>query len=600
MRAAGFIRREDHGQAPARSEPGGRLGWITGDDEGVDPSGLWPGETPAGEGERGLFAWPQLDRSGASHEEPRIEMRAPAHELDLEAAEASDARQAGTQIAGDGREGMGWREMRGTEIVDEPAADRAIPREDDDEDEGGWWQRESEGALPAAATAHDPAEDGDGFEFRAPGDLPAGGSSWADAPAIDANRWAGQSGEPAATAAAELQPPVERGRGWMVEDDDLPVDEPVSMRRTWAWGFDARAEAAERLSDAVTDGNPTPGAARWTSETASGGTAWSEPETANWTWEPAAAAPESEIHAPEVADASGEPASEVAAAEATGDPYEASQGGVELPAWRPPAWTEAAGEAEDEDAWWEASPGEQPAAPAETPADDGASQLPVDREFPEAAWLAPSESDLTVKPDVEPVADTPMLEEPAAEPLPAPAFFRVEVCLDRAQGLCEEPAAGYDPETPLAGVEDVVLQSIAWAIAEWWGTEGGESIAIVQPARGGEQLSMVHGAARLTPAEIAAQRRAAPIAETACACAVYLLGPCRLDEGATLPDGHAFAFSLGRTRERLAFVDRAIVAQPVATVSIIYRPSALPLGDAASMLGRIRELIEQPGTSGLR
>lgn len=79
------------------------------------------------------------------------------------------------------------------------------------------------------------------------------------------------------------------------------------------------------------------------------------------------------------------------------------------------------------------------------------------------------------------------------------------------------------------------------------------------------------------------------------ACVVTSYAPYGVHAAdAPIPPGHGFAFAMGAVRETVAFHGQSLVPVRMVTLSFAYDPAVVRDGEAASLLARVRDLLEAP------
>ncbi|MBI2766954.1 MAG: 2-oxo acid dehydrogenase subunit E2 [Chloroflexi bacterium] len=197
------------------------------------------------------------------------------------------------------------------------------------------------------------------------------------------------------------------------------------------------------------------------------------------------------------------------------------------------------------------------------------------------------------------VHDAPVVSTAPTSFASVPLVLRTTVALGevrklRAQLGREWRQSGAEPTD-----EDVVIRAVARAllgVGPLW--LRGDDIGLLLAERDTERLCVVRGAAhrpfRDAVTELAAVRKTADD-NADCACTVVNFGEHGIDEGVPpLPEGHAFALALGAVRDVPVFEGEQVRRGQVAVVTIAYSPEYLPVGEAAWLLGRVRELLEAP------
>lgn len=150
---------------------------------------------------------------------------------------------------------------------------------------------------------------------------------------------------------------------------------------------------------------------------------------------------------------------------------------------------------------------------------------------------------------------------------PAVRNMRVDVDLTAAVD-----AFGGEPGR---SAEDVVVRAVSIALAEYDGFEAvGDAVEVV----------------------IAGEEPVPDLDDRPTTCRVTSFVPYGIHAvDAPVPDGHPIAFAMGAARETVAFHDKSLVPVRVVTVSLGYDPGAVSDADAATLLARVRELLEAPG-----
>ncbi|MFN0096884.1 MAG: biotin/lipoyl-containing protein [Dehalococcoidia bacterium] len=181
----------------------------------------------------------------------------------------------------------------------------------------------------------------------------------------------------------------------------------------------------------------------------------------------------------------------------------------------------------------------------------------------------------------------------AALPEPAPIWLRANLKMTEVQKLTVQLAREWRTAGVTPSVEDVVLRAAARAAAESAAFDPPVA-ALVAVVESFETLAFLEGAGRGPFRDqvtaLKASRQADEIPGTA--FVLTSLASYGVEEGSSpLGDGHAFALTLGATVERPA---GGLTTEPMATLTVTYHPDMLSVGEAATILNRIRELIEAP------
>ena len=144
--------------------------------------------------------------------------------------------------------------------------------------------------------------------------------------------------------------------------------------------------------------------------------------------------------------------------------------------------------------------------------------------------------------------------------------------------------------------EDIAVRALARAIAGCPGLDGfsdGIGLVILDPE--GESVAVLsgaaHGAFREQVKALAAARKD-PVAGP-CACTITSFAGFGIEEGTPpLPDGHALALAIGDVRA-ITEGDEP-VPTPYATLTLAYTPELISISQAATVLARVKELLEAP------
>ncbi len=171
----------------------------------------------------------------------------------------------------------------------------------------------------------------------------------------------------------------------------------------------------------------------------------------------------------------------------------------------------------------------------------------------------------------------------------APAVFltvKTTVAMGEARKMREQLTREWRGSGTQPGDEDIVIRAMARAATECPAFEGsGDAVGLVIAEPSGESVAVLEAAG-----SGAFRERVETLANTVathdggCACTLTSFARFGLDEGTPpVPDGHPLALGLGATRE-----------DGKATIVVAYAPGAISLHEAASFLGRVRELVEAP------
>lgn len=194
-------------------------------------------------------------------------------------------------------------------------------------------------------------------------------------------------------------------------------------------------------------------------------------------------------------------------------------------------------------------------------------------------------------------------DAPAAPPslfAPAPLTMKVTIAMGEARRACDHATREWRG-APIAPLEsDVVLAAIVRATSEAGldPRDGMSGACLVRQRDAGDRLLVFPGGADIPLATVVEARQAEfEAAPGECSSALLDLGPWGIDEGvAPLGDGLVCSFALGAVRVITGVAGGRPVTAPVATLTLAYAPGALAPLAAATLLARIRDLVEVPET----
>jgi pyruvate/2-oxoglutarate dehydrogenase complex dihydrolipoamide acyltransferase (E2) component len=227
-----------------------------------------------------------------------------------------------------------------------------------------------------------------------------------------------------------------------------------------------------------------------------------------------------------------------------------------------------------------------------------------DREFADAPFAA-QPADESFDSDADDLDDLDDDEDEAFEgtfpaaAASAPLVLRTSVAMGEVRKLRAALAREWRDTGSEPGDEDVLIRAVARALRGSPAlSEQAGDVALLVIDRAGERLCIVEDAARRPFREAVADL--ADLRETGsscgyCTCTVVNFGAHGIDEGVPpLPMGHSFALALGAMREVPVFEGDQLRRGEAATLTLAYAPEYMAVGEAAWLLGRVRDLLEAP------
>ena len=208
---------------------------------------------------------------------------------------------------------------------------------------------------------------------------------------------------------------------------------------------------------------------------------------------------------------------------------------------------------------------------------------------PDAAHARPQEAA-----NKEPIRLVPRV---STQPVPAEAqaqalTLRATVSLFECRKLCEQLAREWRAPNLIPTVEDVVLRATARAFREAWGAEA--RVGLRRIDGGSEQMALAPGAGGQSFREAVAALAGSGREDTEADLVVTSFLSSGIDQADPRLDDGFFALTIGGERMVLAPDGNPAVHGPAATLSLAYAPESVPDGVAATLLSRIRELVEAP------
>ena len=173
--------------------------------------------------------------------------------------------------------------------------------------------------------------------------------------------------------------------------------------------------------------------------------------------------------------------------------------------------------------------------------------------------------------------------------------LKVSVHMAEARKMRDQLAREWRAWNVAPDDDDIVVRALARAAMEDEHLrQRGDSIGLVLTDGAEERVAVLEGASRGQFRErvesLSAARQGTP--QGNCVATVTSFAAFGLDEGTPpLPDDHPFALSVGAIR---SVYEVGQIPVPMVSLVLAYTPELMAVGQAARLLGRVKELLEAP------